>query len=110
MTLTVVGDAACTIPRAPTVVLRDAGGAEVVRGVRAGEPGESEVSAGASVSSDVQLSDWCEPPPAQPLTLLVALDGADVVVDGGPFPGPDELPGCAGGSGVEFSASDWRAP
>lgn len=108
MTLTVTGASGCRLWLKPLIILVDASGAELIRGVRAGEPAALEVAAGEAVSSDVRLSDWCEAPPVEPVTLLVDIDGTPIAVEGGPYPDRGTFPDCVGSGHTTFSATDWR--
>ena len=66
MTLTVTGAAACTIPVTPTIELIDAGGAQLAVTALPGPVVTMEVPVGTAVTSNVQLANWCDPPPAEP--------------------------------------------
>ena len=110
MTLTVTGAAACAIPVTPTIELNDASGAQLVATAPAGAIATMEVPVGTAVTSNVQLANWCDPPPAEPLTLTLVLDGASLPVLGGPYPDLGGLPGCNGPGGLTFAATDWQLP
>jgi hypothetical protein len=110
MTLTVTGAAACTIPVTPTIELIDASGAQLVETAPAGVVATMEVPAGTAVTSNVQLANWCDSPPAEPLSLGLVLDGASLPVLGGPYPDPGGLPGCNGAGGPTFAPTDWQTP
>jgi hypothetical protein len=110
MTLTVTGAAACTVPLEPTIELIDATGAQLVETAPAGAVATMEMPVGTAVTSKVQLANWCDPPPAEPLTLSLVLDGVSMPVLGGPYPDPGGLPGCNGAGGPTFVATDWQLP
>jgi len=110
LTLTVTGAAACRIPAAPTIELIDASGARLVQTAPAGPVTMMEVQVGTAVTSNVQLANWCDPPPAEPLSLSLVLDGVSLPVLGGPYPDPGGLPGCNGAGGPTFAATDWQLP
>jgi hypothetical protein len=110
MTLTATGAAACTIPVTPTIELIDAGGARLAVTAPPGPVATMEVPVGTAVTSNVQLANWCDPPPAEPVTLTLVLDGVSLAVLGGPYPDPGGLPGCNGAGGPTFAATDWQLP
>jgi len=110
MTLTVTGAAACTIPVTPAIELIDASGARLLETAPAGAVATMEVPVGTAVTSNVQLANWCDPPPAEPLSLTLVLDGVSLPVPGGPYPDPGGLPGCNGAGGPTFAATDWQLP
>jgi hypothetical protein len=110
MMLTVTGAAACTIPVTPTLALIDAGGAQLAVTAPPGPVATTAVPVGTAVTSNVQLANWCDPPPAEPLTLTLVLHGVSLPVLGGPYPDPGGLPGCNGAGGPTFAATDWQLP
>jgi hypothetical protein len=110
LTLTVTGAAACTIPVSPAVELLDSAGARLLEATPAGAVAMFEVPVGTAVTSVVQLANWCDARPAEPLSLALVLDGVSVPVQGGPYPDPGGLPGCNGAGGPVFAATDWQLP
>lgn len=96
----------CDLPAQPSVEVRDADKRVVLS--QAGLAGSgSALPAGATVTVELALSDWCTAPPKQPLSLDLRLGTHTLAIE--PRSGPDgapPVPPCMAASAIQPPAFD----